>query len=154
MFCRNCGEQIENDVHFCPKCGYNIKQGTTENVSGRTRHGFTTFWLIVSLISFVITGSTYLFSPQVIIQYWDASRSLVLLFGIVSMVGVVGAILLLCWKKIGFWIYIGIAVASFFLNMALRLSIAQCLFGLVGIAIMWGVLQIRKNNKTTWEQLE
>jgi membrane associated rhomboid family serine protease len=154
MLCEKCGTEIGDDVQFCPKCGFNIRPVTTVNVNERKRHGFTTFWLILSLISFIISGGSYLFSTETIAQNLNTSNELIMLFGFVSMVGIIGDILLLCWKKIGFWIFIGISVVSLILNMKIGLTIVQSLFGLIGLAIMWGVLHIRKNGKTAWEQLE
>jgi hypothetical protein len=156
MFCSKCGTEITDEVQFCPKCGSSVNSTVvnTVNTIDRKRHGFTSFWLIFSLISFVISGSIYLFTPQLMTQYYNVSSGLLMLYGIISMAGIIGNILLLCWKKIGFWIFIGISVVSLLLNMVIGLNIVQSLFGLIGIAIMWGVLHIRKNGKTTWEQLE
>ena len=156
MFCKKCSAEIADDVQFCPKCGVSINAMTevNANFSKRKRHGFTSFWIILSLIGFIIIGAVYLFSPQLIAQNLNVSNNMIMVYGIVSMVGVLGNILLLCWKKIGFWIFIGISAISLILNLVIGLNIGQALFGLIGIAIMWGVLKIRKNGKTTWEQLE
>jgi hypothetical protein len=155
MFCVKCGSEIDEEVQFCPKCGNAIKSTSEDSVNfiEHKRHGFTSFWLIFSLISFVIGGSIYLFSPALITQYYKVSSNLIMLYGIVSILGVVGNILLLCWKKIGFWVFIGISIVSLLLNILIGMNIGQILFGLIGIAVMWGVLHIRKNGKTTWEQL-
>jgi predicted nucleic acid-binding Zn ribbon protein len=155
MFCSKCGVEITDGIQFCSKCG-NVVNSTsmdTENIINRKRHGFTSFWLIFSLISYVIVGSIYLFSPELIAQSYNASNGLIMLFGIVSIAGIIGNIFLLCWKKIGFWVFIGVAVVSLILNFVIGMNIGQILFGLVGIPIMWGILHIRKNGKTTWEQL-
>ena len=96
MFCEKYGAEIGDDVQFCPKCGFNIRPVTTVNISERRRHGFTTFWLIFSLISFTITGVVYLFSPEVITLYLNVSNGLIMFLGIVSMAGIIGNVLLLC----------------------------------------------------------
>jgi hypothetical protein len=156
MFCEKCGVEMADDVQFCPKCGNSIKSTmeNTVNTIDRKRHGFTSFWLIFSLIAYFIVGTIYLFSPALIIQYYNVSSGLIMIYGIVSIAGIVGNILLLCWKKIGFWVFIGVSIVSLLLNMAIGMNIGQILWGLIGIAIMRGVLHIRKNGKTTWEQLE
>jgi hypothetical protein len=125
----------------------------SENNYIKKRHGFTTFWLIFSLIAQVISGIIYLLSMQLLADFYNVSRSLILLYGIISLVGAVGSVLLLIWKKIGFWIFIGISIASLILNNIIGIPIRTTLIGLLGVVIMWAVLQIRKNGKTTWEQL-
>jgi predicted nucleic acid-binding Zn ribbon protein len=154
MFCEKCGAEIGDDAQFCPRCGFNVRPIIAENVNKRRRHGFTTFWLTFSLISFTITGMVYLYFSEAIAQYVDVSSELLIFLSLVSMAGIVGNVLLLCWKKIGFWIFIGISIVSFIINMRMGLNIAQSLSGIIGIAIMWGVLHIHKDDKTAWEQLE
>jgi hypothetical protein len=157
MYCVKCGGEIADDVQFCPKCGTAVKSAVeiTANISERRRHGFTSFWLILGLIGCFIVGSIYLFSPNLIGQYYvNASKGLIMLFGIISMANIICYILLLCWKRIGFWIFIGTSIVSLPLNMAIGLNIGQTLSGLIGLVILWGILHIRKNGKTAWEQLE
>jgi hypothetical protein len=155
MFCVKCGSEIADDIQTCPKCGYvaNLTINNSLNLPERKRHGFTTFWLIFSIISFVLSGSIYLFFPKIIAQTYNTTSNLIMIFGIFSIIGVVGNIFLLCWKKIGFWIIVGVSIVSFVLNLVIGLNIGQSLFGLIGVAIMWGVLHIQKNGKNTWEQL-
>jgi hypothetical protein len=69
-------------------------------------------------------------------------------------VSIVGYILLLLWKKIGFRVLIGVSIISLPFDIALGMNIGQILWSIVGILILWGILHIRKNGKTTWEQLE
>ncbi|MDR1867357.1 MAG: zinc ribbon domain-containing protein [Treponema sp.] len=154
MFCEKCGMEIGNDAQFCPKCGVSIVSVTTVNTNEKKRHGFTSFYLIFTLICNAIVGTSYMFTPQMITQYYDISNELMMLYGLVSMGAVIGSILLLCWKKIGIWVFIGLSIVSLILNMAIGLNFIQSLWSLIGIAVMWGVLRIRKNGKTTWEQLE
>ena len=156
MFCVKCGSEIANDVQFCPRCGNAINSTVADSVNSteRKRHGFTSFWLIFSLICSVIVGGIYVFSPSIITQYYNVSSGLVMLYGFSAMAVVVGDILLLCWKKTGFWLFIGSSVVSLLLNMAIGMNFLQSLWGLIGIVIMWGILHIRKNGKTAWEQLE
>lgn len=33
MFCKNCGNEIENDAAFCPQCGYRLKEHTPQQES-------------------------------------------------------------------------------------------------------------------------
>jgi hypothetical protein len=63
------------------------------------------------------------------------------------------AIALFKWKKWGFWGFSLSACVVLFVNLAIGLSPAQAFGGLVGVAILYGVLQIGKTDKG-WPQLE
>ena len=156
MFCSKCGTEITDGNQFCSKCGNSINFTSTDtgNITERKRHGFTSFWLIFSIIGNVIAGANYFFSTELIAQSFNASSGIIMLFGIVSITGIIGNILLLSWKKIGFWVFIGIAVVSLVLNFIIGINFGLILFSLVSIPIMWGILHIRKNGKTTWEQIK
>jgi predicted nucleic acid-binding Zn ribbon protein len=155
MVCVRCGTQVASGSKFCPKCGDVIQ-------SIRQRHGFTSVWLIFSLIGFAFSGIQYLLLLhipgdffQMIREAINISDEFIILLGIISLAGIAADVLLLKWKKIGFWILCGVSVVSFVVNMiALKENILLNFLGLLGIAVMWGVLHISKDGKNTWEQLE
>jgi hypothetical protein len=86
--------------------------------------------------------------------------------GIVSLAFIIGFVLLLRWKKIGFWIIVGLSIISILIlpviipKLAFTGSMTKSdIFSgivtrVITVAIIWGVLQIRKNGKNTWKQLE
>jgi hypothetical protein len=126
-------------------------------VASRRRHGFTSFWLIFSLISFALTGLFFIGMMDAIMMDMMPSymmpKGLMILSGM-GLAGIVPVVLLLKWKKIGFWIYCGVGAIAFVLNIVSSRFNPINLFGLIGIPIMWGVLHIRKDGKSAWEQLE
>jgi hypothetical protein len=69
-------------------------------------------------------------------------------------VQVIGLVLLLRWKKIGFWIITVVSGVSLMINLTSGGSVLQTMGAIIGIVIYWGVLQLKKNEKTAWEQLE
>jgi uncharacterized membrane protein SpoIIM required for sporulation len=157
MFCSKCGAEIGDDVRFCPKCGTAISSVTGNVARGtdRNRHGFVTFWLVLGVIFGPIAGLMCFATPYSIAQYYPkASYSSIMSMGIISLADTVACILMLCWKKIGFWLWLGLSVVSIIISIGVGISIGYILSSFVGIAIMWGILHIRKNGKTTWEQLE
>jgi hypothetical protein len=70
-----------------------------------------------------------------------------------GLVNVLCAVALLRWKKWGFWGFVASAVAIFIVNLSIGLGPSSVLGGAVGVAVLYGVLQIGKENKG-WPQLE
>jgi hypothetical protein len=156
MFCSKCGAEIEENTRFCPKCGTAIS-AITENIvkpPERKRHGFVTFWLVLGVIFGPILGIMCFISPQFFAQsYPNATYSSIMIMGLITMVGTIANILILCWKKIGLWLLFAVYGVSFLISISMGVNIGYILSSLVGIAIVYGILHIRKNGKTTWEQL-
>jgi len=73
--------------------------------------------------------------------------------GILSVLNLVCAIGLFQWKKWGFYGVCVSSVIAVVVNLAIGLPPASALFGLVGIAILYGILQIGQENKG-WTQLD
>jgi hypothetical protein len=156
MYCKECGAEIEENTQFCPKCGVdvNVTLQTSDNNYKKERPIFTTFWLIFLLIVRIIFGVLFLFSIQILVKDSYISNGVIIIYLAGAILGVATNILLLLWKKIGFWIFISNSIAFSILDsIVIGASLGRTLSGLLGILIMWSVLQIRKNGKTTWEQL-
>jgi RNA polymerase subunit RPABC4/transcription elongation factor Spt4 len=161
--CSVCGTIIKESAEFCGNCGNKINTGgvnsrhvvNSVNIANRMRHGFTSFWLIFGIIICSITGLFYLLLPNLLDELnIYMSPGLIAITGIATIVQVVGLIFLLKWKKIGFWIIIGVSAISLIISLVNGGNALQIIGAIIGIAIYWGVLQIKKNGKTTWEQLD
>jgi predicted membrane metal-binding protein len=72
---------------------------------------------------------------------------------VMSLFNLVCAIALFQWKKWGFWGFCASSVIALAVNLSVGIGIGQSLAGLVGLLILYGVLQIGKENKG-WPQLE
>ena len=72
---------------------------------------------------------------------------------IMSIFNLVCAVSLFRWKKWGFWGFLASGIIVIIVNLSIGLSTASALGGIVGIAILYGVLQIGKENKG-WPQLD
>ena len=122
----------------------------------KQRHGCVTAWLILMIVANSISALTYLFMGDTISRNLGGSipRPIMFLMAILGIANLIFAIMLLQWKKWAFWAFIGTSLAAFVLNMTLGLGIGPSLLGLVGIALLYGILQIKANGKTAWENLE
>ena len=118
--------------------------------SEKKRHGCLTAWLILMMIMnplvillYLAGGSVYSYLPG-----WYIPVMVVM-----AIVNVTGAVLLFKWKKIGFWLFCATTVVGFFINLSAGLGILPSLQGLIGLPILFGVLNIGGINKG-WPQLE
>ena len=69
-----------------------------------------------------------------------------------AIANIIFALALFRWKKWGFYGFIGTSIVALITNLMLGLSIAASLFGLVGIAILYWVLNMGGENKA-WPRL-
>ena len=130
----------------------NFELMTKEKVSvSKQRHVFVTSYLLLMIIGNFIIGARYLLATHSI---GDTSKTLLVLLGIFSFVNFIFSILIFEGQKIGFWGIIGTSIIALIINLSNGLGIGQSLLGLVSIAILYGILQIKKDNATTWENLE
>ncbi len=127
----------------------------------KERHGCVTAWLV---FAFVVTGLSALFyffaydkmlamaeeNPEVQIPNVNPT-----VMGVLSLLQIAFIALLWQWKKVGFWGLVALSLAGLVLNLMSGASPAGPIFGTVfALAIWYGILQIKKNGKSTWEQLE
>jgi len=132
-------------------------ENINENVDvTKQRHGCVTAWLILMIIANSLTAILYLFASEMITKNLpgDVSTPMIILLGIIGIGNVIFSVLLFQWKKFGFWGFIVTSIGALIINLTIGLGIGQSLFGLVGIAVLYGVLQIKKDNVTAWENLE
>ena len=124
--------------------------------SMKERHGCVTAWLVFMIIVNAGVGIWYLISSEDISRMLPSrpDPSMLMITGVVAFANVAFAVLLLKWKKIGFFGFIGSSIAGVILNLALGLGIGQSVTGLIGVVILYGILQIKKDDKSTWEGLE
>jgi hypothetical protein len=120
----------------------------------KQRHGCLTAWLILMIIANSLTALMYLFGSQAVRQQFpNAPHWAFPVLTILGLVNLACAIALFRWKKWGFFGFVGTSLVAFAINMIVGVSIIQALFGLLGFAILFGVLHLGKENKG-WPQLE
>jgi hypothetical protein len=118
---------------------------------GKSRHGCATAYLIFMIIvnALVSLSNVMLGASQSspVVPGW--------LFFVLALFGclnVVFAVALLRWKKWGFYGFMASALLIAVIN-ALSIGLGGALIGLLGVAVLYGVLQIG-GNRNTWSQLE
>jgi hypothetical protein len=73
--------------------------------------------------------------------------------GLIGIANVVCAVAIFLWKKWGFWGSIVTSIVTFAINLNIGLNVVQAVLGLLGVVILYLVLQIGGENKG-WTQLE
>jgi len=120
----------------------------------KQRHGCLTAWLVLVIVVNSLTALLYVFFSRAIAANLPSSQGWAIpVLAILAAANVAFAIALYRWQKWGFYGFLATSAVGFVINLVLGLNILQALFGLVGVAILYGVLHIGYENKA-WPQLE
>ena len=124
--------------------------------NSKQRHGCVTAWLTLMIIANSITAITCLFAEDLILQSLPItiSKSTLIVLALIGVANVIFAILLFKWSKIGFWGFLLSTLGSLIINLNIGLDVGQSMLGLAGFALLYGVLQIKKDNVSAWKNLE
>jgi hypothetical protein len=120
----------------------------------KQRHGCLTTWLILMIIGNSLTALAYLLASSTIKSNLpNAPAWTVPTLTVASLANVVFSVALFQWKKWGFFGFVGTSVLVFVINLKIRQSIGGVLLGVLGVGMLYAVLQIG-NEKKGWTQLE
>lgn len=121
---------------------------------GKTRHGCLTAWLVFMIIVNAATALMYLFGGERIgLMLPDMPGWALPILIAVGAFNLVCAIALLQWKKWGFWGFCATSVVVLVVNLMANLGTGTALLGLVGVLLLYGILQMGTENKG-WPQLD
>jgi len=110
------------------------------------RHGFVSFWLWAGVISGGIFIPFLLFLPDYIIS----NKFICNFFG---LSGCISYILILNWKKLGFYLFCFGNIFGIFINTQNSFIALSIFSSIIGILIFFGILNIKKNGISTWDYL-
>lgn len=129
----------------------NAKQECTH----KERHTFATIWLVWIIIANAYTALRLLYSALITNCYPDITVPMQIVTALVTIVSIFFIIQILRWKMIGFTGYVATIVVVLVISLFIgNSSIIRLIYVIAGIAILYGVLQIKKNGKSAWENLE
>jgi hypothetical protein len=125
-------------------------------MQNKQRHGCLTAWLIYMIIAYTIISVTYFFNTNKIseISPYRTSENMLLIYGTLGIFNIGFCVLIFKWVRIGFW---GILVTSsivFVTQLINGHGFFQPVIGLLGIIVLYALLQIKKQNVSGWENLE
>lgn len=119
----------------------------------KDRHGFVTFWLVLMIVLSALSAITNFNMVITNKMHENLTPQIVILLGVLGLVDVVFSVLLYQSKKIGFWGIVATSIIIFIIKSA-TISIESAGVGLIEIAVLYGVLQIKKDGISAWDNLE
>jgi Na+/melibiose symporter-like transporter len=122
----------------------------------KSRHIVVMIWLILMIIANCITSFAYFFHADTIAIGFPQldSTSIFYIIGAFGILNIIATILVLNWKKIGFYCYCISVFVIGIINVYLEVGIASS-YGLLGILILFVILQLKsKNGISAWKNLE
>lgn len=149
----------------------------TLNIGNKERHGFITFCLVIMIIVNFISAIFNCINADVFMWayaseekaqtffYVDHAKTDYYYYGAYAMsalgvVNLIGAILLLSWKKAGYWLFLSSTVCVMAIMVLFGFTgdftssvLSSMLGAVIGPVILWAILQIRKNRISCWKQL-
>lgn len=120
----------------------------------KNRHGCLTAWLVLMLVANGASALMYVLGAEAIRRTLPNAPGwafpVLIAF---SLFNLVCAVALFQWKRWGFWGFCVSSLVAVVVNVSIGLGMGSALAGLVGVIVLYGVLQIGAENKG-WPQLE
>ena len=124
---------------------------SSDNMVKRKRNSFLTLFLVLSLIAQVSTTVSYqqlIFNEHPIFVYAPLRISVLFMIGVLD---VLCNILILNWNKFGFYGALSFSLIFFCINISFEeISYLQSSYGIIGVLILYLLMQIKKNGVSAW----
>ena len=121
----------------------------------KEKHGCVTAYLVFMIIANAFSAIANIVMIEDVTRALNLDSSLpIILLCLLGVANIFFAFQLFQWKKMGFYGFAISAGITFIINLTIGNSIAMSLFGLAGIAILYAVLNIKKDGVDSWSQLD
>lgn len=122
----------------------------------KKRHGCLTAWLIMLMVANSLSALVYfIIDPKLLeTQGIFMGKEQMILLGFLGIINLSFAIGLWFWKK---WAFYGFAISGgmmFLTNLNLGTDAVSASLGLVGVLLLFSLLQMKNGETSGWEQLE
>lgn len=118
------------------------------------RHGCVTTWLIFLIIANAVIALIYAFTVNKLAATLHTSGLAIAALIILCSINVICAVMLLTWKKIGFYGFVITTVLAFILNLYIGISPVRSIIGLLSFAVLYAILQIKRDGISAWSNLK
>jgi hypothetical protein len=120
----------------------------------KQRHECLTAWLILMIIANSLTVLIYVIASRKIKSNLPHAPAWTMpTLTVACIANVVFSVALFQWKKWGFFGFVGTSILALVINLTIGLSIGHVLLGLLGVVILYALLQVGEEKKG-WTQLE
>ena len=121
----------------------------------KKRHGCLTAWLVLLVLVNGFSAVSFLFYGEAISENLGTtlSQNTLWITGALAVLNLIFAFMLFSWKKWAFWGLLLTSLLAFGLNIYHGLGIINSAIGLLGIVLLYGLLQMKHQGKSGWEQL-
>lgn len=133
-----------------------MEENNANIIDAKKRHGCVTAYLIFVIVISAVGALIYLSSIFLSLTLGiklHLPQIQILFFTILASANVAAMILILKWKKIGFWLITASAVCAFIINFMNGHGI-YAFIGLAGIIALLSVLQFERDEVSAWDNLE
>lgn len=122
----------------------------------KQRHGCVTAWLVLMIIANSLTAVLYLFMGDTVIENSPVPipPTILTVLAIIGIANLSFSVILFQWKKWAFWAFAATSILTLGINLSIGMGIGTSLFGLVGVGVLYGILQLEKDGATAWQNLE
>ena len=117
------------------------------------RHGCVSAWLIFALIMNAVVALIYLYFANKPVQIPKLSVLTLYCFIILLILNLIFIVKLLKWKKAGFYGICVTTAIAFLINLSVGISPTACIIGLIGLPVLYGILQIKKGGVSAWDYM-
>jgi hypothetical protein len=123
-------------------------------VEVKQRNGLVTTVLVLMVIANSLAALVYLLGSHTVKRGLSTPPEWIFpVLGFLCIFNLVCVIALFKWKKWGFWGFLVSSIVAIIVNLSIGLGFGQSLLGLVGIILLYAVLQIGKDRKG-WSKME
>jgi uncharacterized membrane protein YidH (DUF202 family) len=117
------------------------------------RNGFVTIWLILSLVLYTYGAVNYVINIDAITEREKIPSIIGIAYIITFVLNVIFCVMMLLWKKSGFYGFVAVGIGIGILQFGTGLGAAS-LSVLIQVAILFGILQIKKDGISAWNNLK
>lgn len=125
------------------------------NDKTKQRHGCVSAYLYFLIILNSITSIVYILASDIVLANTAQKYSKIgiIILGLFAAVNLASSILILRWKKLGFWIFLASALVVFIININNGVGYFA-IVGLLGIVVLYAILQFERDEVSAWNNLE
>ena len=161
VICPYCGKETSGTQTTCQHCGGEFTLGGADGSTAylediKSRNGFVGFYLWLCFVINAIICFAYFITLFTDIGMTSAYEPMSSRFlgTFLSGCTAAGLWLLLKYKKLGFYLLIAAAILTVIININMGYLGISVVTPIVSIALLFSILQIKKDGKSCWSQLD